>query len=205
MKVKAQPLGDASPLAIKHTPPQGKAKKVVVKDTKGKEKDIIGTSGHSPLPGIQPRNVVSKFARSRDAQQVSVSELRKKAKTTAKNPPKGKGVIEEKVVTEESEEGLFAPYVREEESVGVQEGGSMDEEPAPSVDEAFCSVEEEPHQPDAEATESDEKPTHAMVAIPSTRRRRDAGMQISKELPVELVDDNAGDFLEENDWLLMGE
>ena len=81
----------------------------------------------------------------------------------------------------------------------------MDGEAARSVDEPLRSVEEEPHQPDAEATESDEKPPHAVVAIPATRRRRDAGMEIPKELPVELVDDNAGGFLDDNDWLLMGE
>ena len=93
MRVKAEPLGDTSPIARKHTPLEGKGKKVVVKATKGKEVDIIGTSGHAPLPGRQPRQVKSKFARSRESQQATVAELREISKRIAANPQKSRWLL----------------------------------------------------------------------------------------------------------------
>jgi len=147
MMVKAEPLGDTSPIARKHTPPQGKGKKVAVKTTKGKELDIIGTSGHAPLPGRQPRQVKSKFARNRESQQATVAELREISKRMSANPPKI----------------AVAPELFEHQSLVndnyVPEDESVDEQP-PS-----------PQQID-EPVKKEVRPTVGRLALPKTVRRR---------------------------------
>ena len=122
MAVKAEPLGDTSPLARKHTPPQGKGKKVAVQFTKEKKIDIIGTSGHAIMPGRQARNVKTTYARSHDNQQGSVKKLREISKRLAQNPPK----LKKDPMPQPDDEPL-QPLPEEDQAIVAEEATEFEE------------------------------------------------------------------------------
>jgi hypothetical protein len=202
MKVKAEPLGDTSPIARKHTPPQGKGKKVAVKATKGKEMDVIGTSGHAPMPGRQPRQVKSRYARSQVKQQGQPGELRQQLKRTRKDQPllseAESAEIQKRILKnppkligmdEGEDQGLFDPYVQssEEPVIGTPPGGA-----------------------DAEGTESEAEKSWA---VPSPLRSPDRPAQMTKVEPASAtnspqplsVASREGDDVDQRRYLLRAE
>ena len=205
MKLKAEPLGDSSPLARKHTPPQGKGK-VAVKATKGKEKEVIGTSGHAPMPGRQPRQVKSRYARSQVLQQGQPQELRQQLKRTRKD----KQLLEER-------EGQELLHRIQKNPPKLALG--MDEVEYNAGYDGYVMSSQEPEVPprgeDAEATESEEEkseviasplrspetpadnpsPEQLRIAMPTTRRRMAKSPQPLSVASQEGDDTNPGHYL----------